>query len=98
MHKDDPKLKKYGGVGKRIRELQNFRNTLAHSFIRLDQAFTARGKEIPQQQVSVKTLAGKLKVLWRIEQYINELWFSMVGPMDGGLGLISADDFADWPR
>jgi len=98
MYKDNPKIKKYGGLVKRIRELQNFRNILAHSFIRFDQALTARGKEIPQQQVSIKTLASKLKVLRRIEQYISELWFSMTGPMDGGLGPISADDFADWPR
>lgn len=68
------------------------------SICRFTRALTARGKEIPQQQVSVKTLASKLKVLRRIEQYISELWFSMIGPMDGGLGPISADDFADWPR
>ena len=81
-----------------MRELNDFRNTLAHSFLRFDQTITARGKEIPQQQVSLKTLSSKLKMLQRIEYHIHGRWFTMAGPMDGGLGPISADDFADWPR
>ena len=71
---------------------------VAHSFIRFDQTLTVRGKEIPQQQISLETLGSKLKTLRRIEQYIHGLWFSMAGPMDSGLEPISADDFADWPR
>ena len=98
MYKDNPILKKYRGLGKRMRELQDFRNTLAHSFIRFNQTLTARGKEIPQQQVSLASLSSKLKRLRRVEYHINGLWFSMTGPPDGGLGPISADDFADWPR
>jgi hypothetical protein len=84
MYKGKPLLKKYGGLGDRIRELHDFRNTLAHSFIQFDQTLIPKGKAIPQQRVSFETFVSKLKMLQRIEMYIHGLWFSMGGPMDGG--------------
>ena len=98
MHNGEPILKRFGGMGDQIRELQNFRNTLAHSFIRFDQTYTSKGKEVPFELVSFETLSDKLKTLQRIETYVYTRWFSKVGPMDGGLGPISADDFAGGPR
>ena len=94
MLKGDPQIEQFGDIWKQLRDLQEFRNVLAHSFRQLDSTLTARGRTITAKHVSFETLREKLGKLRFLENLIGGMLYS---ELQGPLPPISADDFADWP-
>ncbi len=77
-----------------IRDSNDFRNTLAHSFRQFGRTMTARGREIPAEYVTFQVLRGKLVNLRQLENLISNM---LADAIQGPLPPISANDFADWP-
>ncbi len=75
-------------------ELQGFRNIVAHSFGSIGRMTTARGKIIPEEQVTFEALSGKLEKLRILENQVLNL---LVTEYEGIISPISADDFVDGP-
>jgi hypothetical protein len=63
MLKENPMIEQFGDIWGQLRELQDFRNVLAHSFRQLDTTLTARGRRIPAKRVAFETLRDKLEKL-----------------------------------
>ena len=79
---------------KNFHELQKFGNIVAHSFGTRLGMMTARGRIIPEEEVTAKVLLGKLNKLRKLE---NQVLNMLVSEYEGVIPPISADDFADWP-
>ena len=79
---------------KDFRELQKFRNMIAHSFGTHRGAMTSRGKVIPETEVTLKVLSGRLDKLRELENLVLDM---LVTEYEGVIPPISADDYADWP-
>jgi hypothetical protein len=94
MIKDNTMLKQFGDICGQLRELYDFRNTVAHSFRQMDRTLTARGKEIPAETVTFEALQQKLEQLRSMENLIGGMVYDQ---LQGPIPPISADDFADWP-
>ena len=76
-----------------IKSAQEFRNTLAHSYIGFHgETITARGKKIPEKKVSFKSLAVNLEKLRSLGNTISAFYTDII---IGDLPPSSADDFAD---
>ena len=87
-------LSQFGDVGADLRDSYAFRNTLAHSFRWTDSTMTARGRQIPDEQVAFPVLKEKLERL----RHLENLFLAMLADeIEGPHPPISADDFADWP-
>jgi hypothetical protein len=78
-----------------LKNTQKLRNTLAHSYTGfLGDTMTARGKKIPEKQVSSSSLQHKLEYLRNLETTILNFYADLI---QGDIPPISADDFADGP-
>lgn len=55
---------------------------------------TARGKIIPEEEVTTNILLGKLNKLRKLE---NQVLNMLVSGYEGVTPSISADNFANWP-
>ena len=91
---DNGVMHQFGDLASQMRGLQDFRNTLAHSFRQSGRTLTARGKEIAAEQVTSEALQGKLIELQSVENLMLNMWADI---NQGPLPPTSADDFADWP-
>lgn len=92
--KDNTMLAQFGDVAGQLRSSQEFRNTLAHSFLQFGGAMTSRGKKIPIEQVTFEALKDKLDSLRHLENLIGAMVYSL---LQGDIPPFSADDFADVP-
>ena len=77
-----------------LKDFQDFRNTLAHSFGQHGHRMTVRGKRIPSEHVSPEALRSKLEELRSVESAIDAM---IEAEIVGVVPPISADDYADWP-
>ncbi len=84
----------FDGIIGELKESYRFRNTLAHSFRSFDRTLTARGREIPSEQVTFKGLKQRLERVRRLDSLLLGL---LVDYLEGPPVPIFADDFADWP-
>ncbi len=84
----------YGNACADLRESYEFRNTLAHSFRTYGGMTTARGREIPEEQVAFPVLKEKLERVRRLESMVGAMLYDH---LVGEIPPFSADDFADWP-
>ncbi len=92
--KEDPQLNQFRTLILSLRSLNNFRNTLAHSFSSFDSVMSSRGEKIPSTKVSFNTLKSRLGQLRKTEDLIKYIITCII---EGALPPISADDFADSP-
>ena len=94
INKDPVILTQFGDLVDQLRESYGFRNTLAHSFRTFDQTLTARGRKIPNEQVTFAALKDRLERVRRLDNLFLNL---LVDHLEGPPVPISADDYADWP-
>ena len=55
---------------------------------------TSRGEEIPETEITLKVLSGRLEKLRKLENLVLNM---LVDEYEGVIPPISADDFADGP-
>ena len=79
---------------KDLYDLQKFRNTISHSFVTHRGMMTSRGEEIPETEITLKVLSGRLEKLRKLENLVLNM---LVDEYEGVIPPISADDFADGP-
>jgi hypothetical protein len=92
--KEDPQLDHYRTLILSLRSLNNFRNTLAHSFNSFDSLMSSRGEKLPSKKVSFEVLKCRLGELQKAEDLIKYMIDCI---LEGAHYPISADDIADSP-
>ena len=93
--KDDVMIKtNWPNIWKDLKELQKFRNILAHTFIGFLGYQTNRGKRVDKERVELETLRHNLARLKELEDTVSYMYTCTI---EGSMPPISADDYADWP-
>ena len=82
-------------IWKDLKELQKFRNILAHSFIGFLGYQTNRGIRVAEERVKFETLSNNLARLKELEDTISYMYVCVI---EGPMPPISSDDYADWPQ
>ena len=94
MLKDSYTLEMLGDIPGQIRDSNGFRNTLAHSFRRSGETMTARGREIPAEEVTFAVLEEKLGELRKLDTLVLGMLVTQYG---GTPEPHFTEDYADWP-